>query len=134
MQRKQVVQARVSRREEGFIIPSCMEMGFYPGLPSSPSAIAMERPIIFAFLVPTPLSAQEDEAGGQAHPAQPLLNANDIREQAGLALDELSFSGNDLLGVIGRLESDRKPLAILEDVRKATLKVTWRNQKAEVEW
>jgi len=55
---------------------------------------------------------------------QPSLswNGSDIRERAVLTLDELSFSGNDFVCVVGRLEPDRKPLAILEDDRKATIK------------
>ncbi|HAA89069.1 MAG: Transposase IS204/IS1001/IS1096/IS1165 [Thermoanaerobacterales bacterium 50_218] len=39
-----------------------------------------------------------------------------------LALDELSFSGNDYVCVVGILGPERKPLAILEDIKKATIK------------
>jgi len=53
---------------------------------------------------------------------KPRLSWNDTEKEVVLTLDELSFSGNDFVCVVGRLEPDRKPLAILKDDRKATIK------------
>lgn len=53
---------------------------------------------------------------------QPNLPWNDTQEPIVLTLDELSFSGNDFVCVVGRLEPDKRPLTILEDDKKATIK------------
>jgi transposase len=50
------------------------------------------------------------------------LPADDTQEPIVLTLDELSFSGNDYVCVVGRLEPDKRPLTILGDDRKATIK------------
>jgi transposase len=53
---------------------------------------------------------------------QPNLPFDDTQEPIVLTLDELSFRGNDYVCVVGRLEPDKRPLTVLEDVRTATIK------------
>ncbi|SMB90233.1 Transposase [Thermanaeromonas toyohensis ToBE] len=53
---------------------------------------------------------------------QPNLPFDDTQEPIVLTLDELSFTGNDFVCMVGRLEPDKRPLTILEDVRTATIK------------
>jgi transposase len=53
---------------------------------------------------------------------QPSLPGDDTQEPIVLTLDELSFSGHDFVCVVGRLEPDKRPLTILKDDKKATIK------------